>query len=529
MPILGETSDSKVGSGLEGWPLAVLAVLLSLPTLIYPWSGDFALFDYVASTVWHGGIPYRDALDIKPVGMLPIIWLSQTLFGGQIWSIRLMEICGILLTGWSAAAAYRYFYRDPACNLWGAASLLAASYYYASFNFWNTSQLEIWIALALLASLCFLLKPGAGRGAWFFAGAFAGWAFLIKFPACLPAAGMLCVRLILSKTRNPVGWKKESLQIVLSYVLGLVSIILAMTIPLVIAIGSAYAYQINFVLLPFYARSPVFDFHYFDFPLQNWGPHLLLIILVTFGATKALLARRWRDLRILAALFFLAIRAFTQVMLQEKFFRYHFAVLLPFVVLLLLWSADQHKTIIPTWLTALGVTIGCFATGIAAHPYWLVVLGSSLASPANIDSVFQVRTFGQLALLKEFAEIVNAEKQPNDNLCVDPLEATYLYKLTGLRCSSRFFYVIPVDLADRYDSDQSQQAKLNWGALRRKELEAAPPKFFVIRKLGMFQNSLGAERLIHGLSYAILYSNQDYVLLRLVTANMGEIPQVQSP
>ena len=43
----GASREQRISYGL-----LFLAALVGLPSLLYPWGGDFAIFDYVAGTIW---------------------------------------------------------------------------------------------------------------------------------------------------------------------------------------------------------------------------------------------------------------------------------------------------------------------------------------------------------------------------------------------------------------------------------------------------------------------------------------------
>ena len=314
--------------------LLLLAVVVGLPSLLYPWSGDFGLFDYVAGTVWHGGVPYRDAFDTKPVGMLPIIWLSQTIFGDQIWSIRLMELGAIVILGGAVARAYSYICDDQEAHLWGFSALMASSYYFFSFNFWNTSQLELWIGLFLIYSLCLLFKPGENPWSWLLAGILSGWAFLIKFPACIPTAAILALRLVYARNEASRGRLPQFFRLFFWHSAGVAIAISAMAGPLVLVLGAAYVGEMCFVFLPYYARTPLFNFRYYTFPLMNWGPNLALATLLLLGCFKVLRGQKYGKIWQLAAILVLIASTFAQVAAQQKFFAYHFGSMLPFLALL---------------------------------------------------------------------------------------------------------------------------------------------------------------------------------------------------
>ncbi len=83
-------------------PLAVLAVA-ALPTLLYPLTRDQGAYAYIADLMMKGGVPYRDALDLKPPAVYLVYGLAFTLFGRSEFAVRLFDVLYALV---SAASIY---------------------------------------------------------------------------------------------------------------------------------------------------------------------------------------------------------------------------------------------------------------------------------------------------------------------------------------------------------------------------------------------------------------------------------------
>ena len=139
--------------------LAAVGVLFGAASLAWPFGWDTSVHYYVGRE-WalRGAIPYRDTFDHKPPLIHLVHALSVTLFGEGTWGIRVIELGCIVVLGWACASvAERRDERERAtAGLRGASVLTASVLYYGPFDFYNTAQCELvgttLCALALLAA-----------------------------------------------------------------------------------------------------------------------------------------------------------------------------------------------------------------------------------------------------------------------------------------------------------------------------------------------------------------------------------------
>jgi len=78
----------------------LLVGLWGVCSLSYPFGWDQGLFAYVGSVINEGGLPYRDAFEIKGPATYYLFALAQWVFGHNLWGIRVFDLAGL------AAAAY---------------------------------------------------------------------------------------------------------------------------------------------------------------------------------------------------------------------------------------------------------------------------------------------------------------------------------------------------------------------------------------------------------------------------------------
>jgi hypothetical protein len=186
----------------------VTAVIL-LPTLLYPFGRDQSTFAYVGGIIARGGMPYRDAWDVKPPGIYlayAALWaLYPTSASALMAAVRVADVAIAVLTALLLARlAARWL--GPAVALPAAAAYAAM---YGSSTYWSLAQAESWANPFVLGSLLLgdrAAGPGARRAAWFFAAALlAGCAAALKYPSALPALPFLVLALVAPSTLSEVS------------------------------------------------------------------------------------------------------------------------------------------------------------------------------------------------------------------------------------------------------------------------------------------------------------------------------------
>ena len=163
------------------WLLAVLVgiFLLGLPSILYPFHPDHAMFAYIGDRWLNGGLPYRDAWDVKPPGIFGIYAVSQLLFGRSMAAARWADLIFTL-----AAAVFLFLIarRNLRPVLAALAPLLFALVYFTAFDFQDSAQSESFGAAFIAAYAWLLMKAADTRGAkWLVAaGILLGCATLLK-------------------------------------------------------------------------------------------------------------------------------------------------------------------------------------------------------------------------------------------------------------------------------------------------------------------------------------------------------------
>jgi hypothetical protein len=466
-------------------PLAVLLVLL--PTLAYPFGRDQAVFAYVGQVIARGGMPYRDAWDLKPPGIYLAYAVPALLAhdgAALMIAVRVADLLLAALIAWLLALiAIRLLGDGPdAPPQWGVA--VAAGGWYAALylhgTFWSLAQVEAWANPLVLGAALRLVGPRAETrpkpGALLAVGALLGGAALLKFTAVLPALPFLGWTV----WALPGGEKSKRRGFVtLAWVIVGGGLALAVAAAWLAAGGALLPYldiQRGFVA-PYTRlgatglgeRLAALAGHTLGWAGRAWLP--VALAAVGFAPTS-----RWRaDGRWLAAGALLA--GLLAVWSQGKYFGYHWQTVLPWLALAaavgtaevasrlrlpplvasgllaalpLVWSGVVHW---PDYRDA-----ARYAAGSLPREAWLARFGR----PGRGDYAY--------LSTERAAAYVREHTVPGDRVLVWGFEPS-IYLLADRRPSTRFFFNVPV--AVRFAPEA-------WKHEFLADLDAHPPRMLLV-------------------------------------------------
>jgi 4-amino-4-deoxy-L-arabinose transferase-like glycosyltransferase len=189
------------------WLIAILALstLLRLAFLHEPFDRDEGQYATIAQTILRGGLPYRDAIEIKPPGIFYLYALAISLFGATTESVRMFTALYSMLT---AGAVY-----GVARHLSGARAGLWAALLYGVYStiplLTANSNSEVFLVLPMTAGVWCFLKAMDDRKRSYLCGAglCAALAMLIK-PVALPVVALEL--LLVPFFRSGIGRLKAS-------------------------------------------------------------------------------------------------------------------------------------------------------------------------------------------------------------------------------------------------------------------------------------------------------------------------------
>ncbi|HND32326.1 MAG TPA: glycosyltransferase 87 family protein [Myxococcota bacterium] len=448
-----------------------LAVIYALPTLLYPYGRDQALYAYVAWGWMDGFLPYVDSFDQKPPGIYLLYGITYLLFGIQTWAIRALELGALLWIGRTLARIAA----GPEGPGGGIAALLVVGFHVTCFDYWHTGQLEIWEALFVCLAMEQALKSRP-----LVAGLLSGIAFVFKFPS-LPMIVVVALATLA---------QRRQLSTFFLFLLG--SILPAVVLfPWILAGKWDTLYEV----LITYNRA------YMDKEAVVLGTDRLwlrwaLPFTVLYGVLFAggiFVALKERKLEPGAWLIALAMAAAGSVFWQGKLYPYHWTVVPPFAAGAALWGAGLLLRGRPAgWGrgAALGIAILVVALGFLNAPGWFrngkwtyrrYVPAAAQYSLGYMKrerflSAFRSTHGGgfNAALLERVVDIVQRKKEPGDTLCERGFDPT-INILTGTRCPSRFVADFAlVDARLRYPMKKA------WIIEHEKTLREQPPTMLVV-------------------------------------------------
>lgn len=350
------------------WLPFLSILVLGLPTLLYPYGRDQAMFAYVGSVWRQGGLPYRDAWDVK----LPGIYAIYALVGGVEWGPRLLDLLASAVTAGALLWIGRSHSSSHDKRLSGVgllAVVLAVVYTLGAFDFWNLAQTETLIAplSAMAVALGLSRRP-------FAAGLCAGCAAVIKTTAVVSVVPvLLCCWLVADEDGDRFAVHRVVLTAAGWLIPALVIVIYFGTRGGLPYLGELIATQREYA-----GGDPRLLGHsLFDLVSRlGLAGYLPLVLLSAVGAAWSFVrqlrsgpARRVTPEWVLLAWWGIAL---VQVAVQRRFYLYHWAVLTPPAAwfaaewLVLLWSQRSRHTV-----SRLILVSGCAAMlGLALAPRW---------------------------------------------------------------------------------------------------------------------------------------------------------------
>jgi hypothetical protein len=459
------STTDRAAAGLLPLALAgAVALALGIPMLLYPFGPDQAIFAYIAHRMSMGGFPYVSAWDQKPPAIY-ILYLIGIHFPGPLMrNLRLFDLFMLCLTIVGIFLLGRRLWGPWAGGL---GALLYAAAYTTIYGYWYTAQPDGYTALPLCLALWLYYKslPKRRGIASVVAGLLIGFAFQLRFFSVLIGLALVAIEWNAAPSPRAEQLKAAVSRLALA-VLGFVLMQAAFAAYLIAghALGPYLYTELRFATA--YARlggpySPNgFRWDLYWVAARGATQYFLTShVLLTIPAAVALVLglRRHGDARS-REIGVAALTAYLGVLIQAKFFLYHWLAVLPFVALL----GGRGLTIAACSLAANRGRLGA-AAGFVGIVAVLLVLSPDVTDTAvsqwqGVQQYFSgplarnafnlrfggydVGTYSYLAD-DEVARYVAARTKPNDTIYVYGYEGL-VYLIAGRESASRFFYVFPV-------------------------------------------------------------------------------------
>jgi len=138
-------APAAVAARLSQRVLVAVAGLWLAMSFTYPFGWDQGILSWAGHVVLRGGMPYRDAWDMKGPVAYQVFALTEAIFGVHLWSIRVVDAALLLLATASVARASAAL-ADRLVARWSA---IVFFLWYASHSYWHTAQPDGWVAMAM--------------------------------------------------------------------------------------------------------------------------------------------------------------------------------------------------------------------------------------------------------------------------------------------------------------------------------------------------------------------------------------------
>jgi len=134
-----------------------IAIYAAIGSLTWPLGPDQALFNYVGNVILDGGVPYRDAWDIKGPLTYYLYALAMGIFGRRAISIRILDLIVVVPFCWLLRRLVLRLNGNDAFGATSATILFALLYY--DLSLWGTAQPDEWGGMLILVAVTLLLDP----------------------------------------------------------------------------------------------------------------------------------------------------------------------------------------------------------------------------------------------------------------------------------------------------------------------------------------------------------------------------------
>lgn len=139
----------------EPWWLACWALIAAwaIDYVGWPFSFDQGVLSWVGRTIAEGGLPYRDAWEIRGPFPFFVYAAISKVFGAAQWPLRVFDLLVLSTGAWCAARIARSFGGSLAAKCAVALYVL----WYASLNHHNTAQSDGWNAVMIAGVMVAML------------------------------------------------------------------------------------------------------------------------------------------------------------------------------------------------------------------------------------------------------------------------------------------------------------------------------------------------------------------------------------
>lgn len=478
--------------------LAALGVAFGSVSLSFPFGRDQGAF-FVVAREWlkRGAIPYRDAFEQKPPGIIAAHALSIALFGERMVSIRILELACVVALGVTCARLATPADDPVPPGVAGASVLAACVLYFGFFDFWNTGQCEIWCTTLALASACVATRARTERRALLAGGVLGGLALLFKPPAVFLVAFALAAAVAHAARGSGARARRIGRAALLFTAGGAIPVALVVAYFALVG-GLPALIDVQIGANGYYLRHQTNVTSVFEALERMQGMYKLfepvsaLLLEASVIGLAVGVARRDRPMRDRHAAAFVAIAcAAAGVLVQRKLYFYHWGLMVGpatlvaanvalDVVALARWRWPDRSSTLAAGLFAGNLVVAYALTGRAANKWGEEVIAACSWLAGRADDAAFGRSFDAPEVdypfeeARETAAWLRDHTSPTDEVAVRGFDAE-IYAMSGRRFHGRFYdtnFLADAHLAYRRDE---------WLREDRAAFEHDPPRWVVTR------------------------------------------------
>ena len=453
------------------WPAAcALMASWAIAYLGWPFSSDQGVLSWVGRAIADGGMPYRDAWEIRGPAPFLLYAALAKLFGASQWPLRALDLAILAAGAWCVASIAAKFGGQVA----GRVAVVLYVLWFASLGHHDTAQSDGWNG-ALMAGVALSMVANGGMPKARHA-AIAGVLIGLSFVSKPPYAAFVLLPAIIGVgqvARRGVRW------LLGFWAAGAVAVIAAASAVLAwVYLGGAWDAFIDIHIRWLLARYTDVESSWLN-RVQTTGVFLTASIVATaIGPAILGFIAVWRRNREFAvALLAWVGCALLTVMSQGNFYPYHWHPLYPALATLagigigfIFLSSRQPND--PT--SVIGRAVCAAAVGGAAllplvHVYRAAFLLVGIFSRERYDAI-EFGPFGKTGVFTNLADYFRAHTSPDETVLVWG-SSPNVYYISERRAPTRFGYTAPLVTPQDDEFRRRYRAEFFAG------LEAKPPAY----------------------------------------------------
>jgi hypothetical protein len=451
---------------------------VAIDALWWPMGFDQGVFAWAGDVIVSGGLPYRDAWEVKSPATHYICALAQLVFGRTMWGIRVVDLFFLvvgLLALWSLLRRAGVLAQQYTVLIFAAT--------YLSQGYWNTAQPDGWATILVVLALAVL---AVARGPWprALAGFLVGLAALLKLPFLALAIPLAAFELLREADNLRRGFRR-----LLPLVTSTTALLLFCAAWFAWQGGLEELVEIQFKYNPQIHQG--LHFRELNVHLAAFSKYLVSerVLAMQYPLIALGVLQTWRQRRALAiALALFILSALMLVVMQNKYYRYHWIpVYAPLMILagfgvseaqrlLAKLSARMHDRFQLMWivlLIALGVVLSRALPTLELGGWSTFVLGRMTPSYYYSQNRFVPGSIFSPVTDMRVARYLTRTTDPDDGLVIWGSEPVVNY-LSGRRSPTRFGYNNPLIASKGTDF----YARYRREFLR--DLVNDPPAYFIV-------------------------------------------------